>query len=291
MLPWILCGVLSAVVIMLVIKLVLIRKSINEICKELSDLISMDTNRRLTVSSSDKYIRRLAAELSAELQELKKAERRYKDGDRELKEAITNISHDLRTPLTAASGYIELLREEEMSGDAKRYTGVVKERITALNELVEELFRYSVITSKAELKMEKTDVRAVLQDCLVGFYGTFKSAGIEPVIIIPEKSVIRETDATALKRVFDNIIGNAVKYSDGDLSVTMTEDGEITFSNKSAALSPVLVARLFDKFFTLDTARASTGLGLSIAKHLTEQMNGTISAAYNNGSVYITVKY
>jgi len=291
MLPWILCGVLSAVVIMLVIKLVLIRKSINEICKELSDLISMDTNRRLTVSSSDKYIRRLAAELSAELQELKKAERRYKDGDRELKEAITNISHDLRTPLTAASGYIELLREEEMSGDAKRYTGVVKERITALNELVEELFRYSVITSKAELKTEKTDVRAVLQDCLVGFYGTFKSAGIEPVIIIPEKSVIRETDATALKRVFDNIIGNAVKYSDGDLSVTMTEDGEITFSNKSAALSPVLVARLFDKFFTLDTARASTGLGLSIAKHLTEQMNGTISAAYNNGSVYITVKY
>jgi len=291
MLPWILCGVLSAVVIMLVIKLVLIRKSINEICKELSDLISMDTNRRLTVSSSDKYIRRLAAELSAELQELKKAERRYKDGDRELKEAITNISHDLRTPLTAASGYIELLREEEMSGDAKRYTGVVKERITALNELVEELFRYSVITSKAGLKMEKTDVRAVLQDCLVGFYGTFKSAGIEPVIIIPEKSVIRETDATALKRVFDNIIGNAVKYSDGDLSVTMTEDGEITFSNKSAALSPVLVARLFDKFFTLDTARASTGLGLSIAKHLTEQMNGTISAVYNNGSVYITVKY
>ncbi len=289
MLPWILCGVLSAVVIMLVIKLVLIRKSINEICKELSDLISMDTNRRLTVSSSDKYIRRLAAELSAELQEFKKAERRYKDGDRELKEAITNISHDLRTPLTAASGYIELLREEEMSGDAKRYTGVVKERITALNELVEELFRYSVITSKAELKFEETDVRAVLQDCLVGFYGTFKSAGIEPVIIIPEKSVIRETDATALKRVFDNIIGNAVKYSDGDLSVTMTEDGEITFSNKSAALSPVLVARLFDRFFTLDTARASTGLGLSIAKHLTEQMNGKITAAYSDGSVYITV--
>ncbi len=289
MLPWILCGVLSAALIILVIKLALIRKSVDEICDELSKIISEDTNRRLTVSSSDRHIRRLAAELSVQLQELKKAERRYKNGDRELKEAITNISHDLRTPLTAISGYTELLQNEPMSDDAERYAAYIRERTEALSSLTEELFRYSVITSKAELKLEETDVCAVLQDCLLGFYTTLKSAGIEPVISVPENSVMRQADKTALYRVFENIINNAVKYSDGDLNVIMTEDGEITFSNKSAALSPVLVARLFDRFFTLNTARASTGLGLSIAKHLTEQMNGKITAAYSDGSVYITV--
>lgn len=289
MLPWILCGVLSAALIILVIKLALIRKSVDEICDELSKIISEDTNRRLTVSSSDRHIRRLAADLSVQLQELKKAERRYKNGDRELKEAITNISHDLRTPLTAISGYAELLQNEPMSDDAGRYAAYIRERREALKTLTDELFRYSVITAKAELKFEETDVRAVLQDCLLGFYGAFKATGIEPLIRIPEKSVMRHTDKTALYRVLENIINNAVKYSDGDLNVTMTEDGEITFSNKSEALSPVLVARLFDRFFTLDTARASTGLGLSIAKHLTEQMNGKITAAYSDGSVYITV--
>ena len=158
--------------------------------------------------------------------------------------------------------------------------------------LTEELFRYSVLTATAdELHTEPVCLNDVLEQSLAGFYGALSARGITPSVQLPEEKVIRPLDAAALRRVFDNILSNAAKYSDGDLAVVLAPDGKVTFSNRASALSRVEAARLFDRFYTVDSARGSTGLGLSIAKLLTEKLHGTISADYENETLRICIAF
>ena len=291
MLPWILCGVLVIIVVILATKIRIMQKSMNEICACMTEHLSSDTNQLITVSSSDKHVRNLASEIARQLTELRRQRRQYIHGDRELKEAVTNISHDLRTPLTAICGYLDLLEAEEMTDNTRRYVEQIANRTEALKALTEELFRYSVISSVSDLNYENVNVGRVLEDTLISFYGSFEQKHIKPQIAIPEEAVCRALDKSALSRIFGNIIGNAIKYSDGDFEVTMTESGEITFSNTASELSSVDVGKLFDRFYTVDSARKSTGLGLSIAKLLTERMGGSISAEYKEHVLSITLLF
>ena len=289
MLPWIICGVFAVVIIILAIKIRMMQKSMDEICSCLSEHLSSDTNQLITVSSSDKYVRHLASEIARQLTEIRRQRRQYINGDRELKEAVTNISHDLRTPLTAIYGYLELLEAEEKTDNTRRYVEQIANRTEALKALTEELFRYSVVSSVSDLNYENVNVGRVLENTLISFYGAFEQKNITPSISLPDSAVVRSLDKSALSRIFGNIISNAVKYSDGDFSVIMTESGEITFSNTASELSSVDVGKLFDRFYTVDSARKSTGLGLSIAKLLTERMGGCISADYKGNMLSITL--
>ena len=291
MLPWIICGAFAVVIIILAIKICMMQKSMDEICSCLSEHLSSDTNQLITVSSSDKHVRLLASEIAKQLAELRRQRRQYINGDRELKEAVTNISHDLRTPLTAICGYLELLEAEEMTDNTRRYVEQISNRTEALKALTEELFRYSVISSVSDLNYEKVNIGRVLEDTLISFYGAFEQKKISPNISLPDGVIIRSLDKSALSRIFGNIISNAVKYSDGDFSVTMTDTGEITFSNTASELSSVDVGKLFDRFYTVDSARKSTGLGLSIAKLLTERMGGCITADYKGNTLSITLSF
>lgn len=291
MLPWLICAVLAVAVAVLAIKIRIMQNSMDEICACLAEHLSSDTNRLISVSSGDKYVRRLAGEISRQLAELRRQRLKYIGGDRELKEAVTNISHDLRTPLTAICGYIDLLEAEEMTENTKRYLAQIKERTEALKALTEELFRYSVVSSVSEMNYETVNVGKALEEALLSFYGAFGQKNITPQISLPEDAVVRTLDAAALSRVFENIIGNALKYSDGDFYVMMEKTGVITFSNTSSALSSVDVGKLFDRFFTVDSARKTTGLGLSIAKLLTERMGGAISAEYKESKISIVISF
>ena len=291
MLPWIICGVLAVVIVILLIKIRMMQKSMDEICSCLSEHLSSDTNQLITVSSSDKHVRHLASEIAKQLTELRRQRRQYISGDRELKEAVTNISHDLRTPLTAICGYLELLEAEEMTDNTRRYVEQISNRTEALKTLTEELFRYSVVSSVSDLSNEMVNVGRVLEDTLISFYGAFEQKNITPNISLPDSTIVRSLDKSALSRIFGNIVSNAVKYSDGDFSVTMSDAGEITFSNTAYELSSVDVGKLFDRFYTVDSARKSTGLGLSIAKLLTERMGGCISADYKGNMLSITLSF
>ena len=291
MLPWIICGVLAVVIVILLIKIRMMQKSMDEICSCLSEHLSSDTNQLITISSSDKHVRHLASEIARQLAERRRQRRQYINGDRELKEAITNISHDLRTPLTAICGYLELLEAEKMTDNTRRYVEQIANRTEALKSLTKELFKYSVISSVSDLNYEKVDVGRVLEDTLISFYGAFEQKNITPNITLPDRTVFRSLDKFALSRILGNIVSNAVKYSDGDFEVTMTESGEITFSNTASELSSVDVGKLFDRFYTVDSARKSTGLGLSIAKLLTERMGGNISADYKGNLLSITLSF
>ena len=285
------CSLALAALCLLAYLLVL-RHSLREAAEELDEKLRTDTNTLISISSGDRAMQSLVTHINRQLQALRRERLRLHSGNAELTAAVTNISHDLRTPLTALCGYLDLLEQEPQTEAAARYLAVIRERTDAMRALTEELFRYSVLTATAdELHTEPVCLNDVLEQSLAGFYGTPSARGITPSVQLPEEKVIRPLDAAALRRVFDNILSNAAKYSDGDLTVTLSPDGKVTFSNRASALSRVEAARLFDRFYTVDSARGSTGLGLSIAKLLTEKLHGTISADYENETLRICIAF
>lgn len=288
---WSLCVVLLLIILFLSVKLYLMQKSAEEIDAAFADRLTTDTNTLIDLSSRDRHMRKLASDINTQLRRLRQERRRFYEGDRELKEAVTNISHDLRTPLTAICGYLDLLEQEEKSEAAARYLEMIKNRTDLLKQLTEELFRYSVISSSHEEKREWISVNHVLEESLASYYGAMKQKNMIPVISIPDQQVERYLDRSALIRIFGNILSNALKYSDGDLNVSMDESGTIIFSNSAHSLTPVIAGRLFDRFYTLETGRNSTGLGLSIAKVLTERMNGAITADYHDNTLFLTLSF
>ena len=283
---------LALCVFFLLAYLLVLRHSIREAAEELEEKLGTDTNTLLSISTGDRSVQALAAQINRQLQALRRERLRLQAGSDELTAAVTNISHDLRTPLTAVCGYLDLLEQEPQSEKAARYLAVIRERTDAMRSLTEELFRYSVITATAdELRMEAVCLNDVLEQSLAGFYGALSARGMIPDIQLSEEKIVRQLDAAALRRVFDNILSNAVKYSDGDLAVRLTPDGSVVFSNRASSLSRVQTARLFDRFYTVESARSATGLGLSIAKLLTERMGGRITAEYKNGELKICIVF
>ena len=288
---WAVIGIMAVIIVALVIKLHSIHRATKEITEAFAERLATDTNTLIDVGG-DAYAKRLAAEINVQLRKLREQRHRYVQGDAELKAAVTNISHDLRTPLTAIQGYLDLLEQVELSEESARYVEMIKNRAEHLTVLTEELFRYSVLLSEGkELAKEPVVLNATLEESVAGFYAVLTERGITPLIRIPEEKVVRLLDASALSRVFSNLLNNVLKYSDGDVEIELTAEGEIVFSNTAKTLDGVQVGKLFDRFYTVDSARRSTGLGLAIAKTLVERMGGNIGARYESGRLRIVLKF
>lgn len=289
---WVVIGILVFIMGVLVVKIYLLQKAAREIKEGFADRLITDTNTLIDISSHDKYMRELANTINIQLRKLRADRHRFQQGDMELKNAVSNISHDLRTPLTAICGYLDLLEQEEKSTTVERYIEVIRNRTEILKQLIEELFRYSVIiTTEDDITKEAVEINRVLEESIAAFYVALNERKIIPSIKMPESKVICYLDGSALARVFSNLLNNAIKYSDGDLDIILSETGEIIFSNTASGLNEVQVGKLFDRFYTVEAARKSTGLGLAIAKTLVEQMNGTISAKYENNRLSICILF
>lgn len=287
---WLAVSCLALVVFLLLIKLYLLRKSAKEIETAFTEKLRTGSNTLIDLSSRDPCMCSLANTINAQLRQLRRERRNFQQGDLELKNAVTNISHDLRTPLTAINGYLELLEQEETSPAVSRYLTIIQDRTDLLTQLTEELFRYSIILStKDSMVLEPVVINTVLEESIAAFYAVLKERGIVPQIQMPNTKISRSLDRSALSRVFSNLLSNAIKYSDGDLAITLTEDGTIIFSNTASRLDKIQAGRLFDRFYTVEAARKSTGLGLSISKTLVEKMGGTIRIQYRNGRLFIFV--
>ena len=290
---WVLAvfGAMAVLIAALILKIHLLRKSAGEISRAFEDRLSRDTNTLIDISSRDRRMRSLADDINRQLRLLRQERRRYQQGDAELKAAVTNISHDLRTPLTAICGYLDLLAREDCSDEARRYLDIIRGRTDSLRELTEELFRYSVIVSEEkEPELEAVSLNAALEESIASAYASLSAAGIDPCIHIPEETIMKKLDKSLLSRIFGNILSNAAKYSDGDLFIALSPEG-IRFQNTASRLDKLQAERLFDRFYTVESARSSTGLGLSIAKELTEKMGGSISAEYEKSSLTVILRF
>lgn len=288
---WLAASVLAVIVATLGVKIWLLHRGVKALRLDLAQKLDRDTNTLLSLPCRDRELRRLAAALNQELRLLREERLRYQQGDRDVKEAVVNVSHDLRTPLTALAGYVELLKGEALPPDASRYLRQIEGRTKAMKAMTEELFRYSLAADETALTLEPVDLRAAVEESLLSFYGAFQQKGAVPQVFLPESPVVRQVDRGALSRVLGNILANALKYSGGDLAVTVTQRGQMIFSNLAPGLDLISAGRLFDRFYTVESSRQSTGLGLSIAKELAQRMDGSIGSNFQNGTLTVWVEF
>ena len=289
---YIIITILIIILVFMIIKLYFIRKSLKEIQNSISEILSTDTNNLLTISSSDKEIINLANSLNLELKNLREEKLQYENGNQELKTVMTNISHDMRTPLTAISGYIELIKENNDENKKKKYIEIIERKTNDLILLTEQLFDFSkTMDMKINIKKEKCCINEIIEESLINYYSIFKKNNIVPKIEICNKKIYKYVDKNTIIRVFENILSNVSKYSNGDFEVVLDKYGRITFSNRATSLDATTVQKIFNRYFTVENAKKSTGLGLSIAKQLIELNDGTISAKYIKNHLIIEIYF
>lgn len=282
--------ILFIILLFAIMKIYIMKKSMKEIAVSFSNILQSDTNTLIAITTKDKDIKKLANEINRELKKLRKQQLQYQNGNQELKRIITNISHDMRTPLTAIRGYIELLRENKE--EQEKYLKIIDRKTNELTVLTEQLFDFSK-TMDMETKIEKEEccLNELLEEALANDYTIFKENNIEPKVEICAEKIYRNLDKHTIIRIFENILSNAGKYSNGDFKVILDKEGKITFSNKATSLDATTVQKIFDRYFTVENAKKSTGLGLSIAKQLVELNGGNISAKFINQYLIIQIEF
>ena len=270
------------------IKLYFLKKSIKEIHISLSRILKTDTNQLLTISSADKEMKLFVNDLNKELQNLRKEKLEYQNGNQELKKIVTNISHDIRTPLTAIQGYIDLLKKN--TEKQEEYIQIIEKKTEELTLLTDQLFDFSTTMDVGiKIKKEKCCINEILEEVLANMYPIFKEKQMNPKLEICKQKIYRNLDKNSINRIFENILSNVCKYGEGDFKVTLDSKGVITSSNKATSLDEIIVQKIFDRYFTVENAKKSTGLGLSISKQLVELNGGTISAKYVKENLIIKI--
>ena len=282
--------ILFLINILLIIKIYFMRKSIREIEISLDNILNENTNNLITISSSDKKMKKLASLLNVELKRLRKERLQYENGNQGLKNMVTNISHDMRTPLTVISGYVELINENKEYNE--KYVDIIERKTKELTVLIEELFDYSkTMDMGIKIAKENCCVNEILENTLISYYSIFKSKNLRPQINISENKIYKNVNRGAVVRVFENIISNVIKYGEGDFEVVLDDSGKVVFSNETSKLDTTTVEKIFDRYYTVENARSSTGIGLSIAKQLIELNGGEISAKYLDNHFMIEIEF
>ena len=282
--------IVCIITIILVIKIIVMKNGIKEIEEKFDFVIKSDTNSLITISTNDSNLKNLAKKINLNLKKIRKLEIQYNQGNEELKRSITNISHDLRTPLTAIRGYLDLIGDNDLSKKQKDYLSYIDDKTKILITLTEQLFNFSK-SLEVYKNIDKQDVvlNNILEETICTFYDLFIQNNIIPRISITKEKIIKRINKDMLKRILENIISNAIKYSDEFLEIKLNKDGTIIFKNRTNNLDKTSVEKIFDRYYTVENARKSNGIGLSIAKQLVELNNGTISAKYNNGYLIIEI--
>lgn len=290
---WILLIIcLILIIIFLIVKIIIMNISIKEIETDMKQVLKDNSRSLITVSTNNIHLRRLANNLNLYIQELHKQEREYKNGNLELQKSITNISHDLRTPLTAIKGYIDLLEINKLSMKQKDYLKVICSKIETLTTLTEQLYDFSkCLDLKDKIKKEKVCINEVLEEVLISYYELFKKKNITPIITINKDKIFKYLDKNMFIRVLENIISNALKYSEKNFKVNLLKNGKIIVSNETKKLNITNVSKIFNRYYTLESGDKSSGLGLSIAKQLIELNNGKIIAKYKNNNLIIEIEF
>ena len=283
--------VLSILVITLLIRVVTTNIELKNITRELKEITEKDTNLLLSTSSGDKSIKILVDSLNKELKKLLSLKREYSKGIFDVKKSAENIAHDIRTPLTAIKGYVDLLEEEELSEEGRKYLDIIRGRTQYLKSLTDELFLSLSMKSRGVLNLSNIDAKSILEEALVSYYNEFKKKGMSPSLMTPNEKVIIKADSKTLYRVYSNIISNALKYGEGEFKVEMDEKGNTIFSNLAPNMDSVEANKLLDRYYTISDAKAYSGIGLSISKEILQEMGGELKVKLENQRLYISIIY
>lgn len=295
---WLIMVILSIALVVFITLYFMSLREIRSLSDQLEKINGSNSNSKMLISSSNKQIGALAENINNVLKEKKKIEIDYVRMDRELRQAIANMSHDLRTPLTSIMGYMQLIEDDRTpEGEKKQYVDIVKKRSSSLQRLIESFYEMSRLEAREyKFDLKPINLYSIMCDLIVSFYNDFTNKEIEPNIEIAENIPMVLADENGVRRIFTNLIQNMLRYGNKYVHISLKQqnDSIVTiFENDAPGLTQEDIPHLFERFFTADRTRSgkSTGLGLAITKELVEQMGYSISARLSGGRLSVIIKW
>jgi signal transduction histidine kinase len=272
----------------------LLRLQLRSMYLQLSKRLAEHSRQPLSLALIDRELSALAANINRCL----KAEENLRlNGIREekqFKEMIANISHDLRTPLTAIKGYQQLIAKGELDAGQREKLQVAQKHADQLSVMIEHFFEYSyLLNTEAPPKLEQINLTNLTAECLAESVAALEESHLA-VRFQEAPSVFALVDKEMTVRIIQNLIRNCVQHSGGEIEVRVwsAQNAVISFRNPVKDAPGLDVERLFDRFYTTDRARSrNMGLGLSIIKLLAEQMGGRTGASMDNGILEVQVEF
>ena len=304
----ILTAVLAIIVIIMAAVLLKIRAQLRDINDQLDFLYENDTNMLIGTDTNLIYLGQFKQRVNRFVEQWHKKRAEAAKKEQMISDTYTNLSHDIRTPLTSLVGYFQLLKDEKDEKLQAHYIGIIQERIASLKDILEELFMFTKLKNDTfNLEMDKCCVSRLLKQTVFSYYDEWKMRGIEPVVDICDEQIFILANTQALKRVFQNVIKNGLVHGKSDIEIKLytIDSGKNAGSDRENKVVNIVVSntiddpenidtsQVFERFYKADEARSvtSSGLGLSIAKELVERMGGKINAQIEDNRFCINISY
>lgn len=271
------------------------QRQVKDICRQLVFLIKNDSNMIISREFDFGGIGWLVDVLNELLAARREERRKYQQKEKMLADIYTNLSHDIRTPLTSLDGYFQLLETSNEEEVKKRYLNIIQERIHSLKEMLEELFTFTKLKNDSyQMELSKCCMNRILKETIFSYYDEWMRLGITPDISITEELLYLNGNPQGLRRMIQNIIKNGIDHGKNQIKIVLTHEHSqmiLKICNQVPHPEEIDISQVFERFYKADVSRnkASAGLGLSIAKELALRMRGEISAEIVGGEFGVKI--
>lgn len=286
--------ILIAIIIILIAVIIGYKREFRRISKQINN--NLDEYVNIKTKSVDKDIESLVENINLIFDSKQRIVAEKNKKEEELRASISNMSHDLRTPLTSIMGYLQMARLEEASEEEKNeYIDIVENRAKSLQQLISSFYDLSRIEgNEYNFNYKKVNLKNILCENIASFYNEFINNNINPIIEVDESIGDIISDEGAITRIFTNLIRNMIKYGESYVKITLKQKDDVIiteFINKTKDLTEENVDKLFERFYTVDKSRSdsNTGLGLYITRVLVEKLGYSINSTLKNEELTIRI--
>ena len=294
---YIIIGILAGIIILQSIIIWKYQRQVKDICRQLAFLMKHDSNMLIHREFGLGGIGMLSDRLNDLLELRKKEKQYYQEKETLIADTYTNLSHDIRTPLTSLDGYFQLMEACENVEEQRRYLNIIHERIHSLNEMLEELFMFTKLKNESyRLELTSCCINRILKETVFSYYDDWVRREIQPDIQITEEQLYIDGNKQGLSRIIQNVIKNGLDHGEKKIRIVLKREQNravLRISNQVIASEQIDIEHVFDRFYKADAARSktSTGLGLSIAREFVRRMNGEIGAKIEENEFIVEMRF
>ena len=294
---YIIIGILAGIIILQSIIMWKYQRQVKDICRQLAFLMKHDSIMLIHRYFGLGVIGMLSFWLNYLLELRRKEKRYYQEKETLIADTYTNLSHDIRTPLTSLDGYFQLMEACENVEEQRRYLNIIHERIHSLNEMLEELFMFTKLKNESyRLELTSCCINRILKETVFSYYDDWVRREIQPDIQITEEQLYIDGNKQGLSRIIQNVIKNGLDHGEKKIRIVLKREQNravLRISNQVIASEKIDIEHVFDRFYKADAARSktSTGLGLSIAREFVRRMNGEIGAKIEENEFIVEMSF
>ena len=294
---YIIIGILAGIIILQSIIMWKYQRQVKDICRQLAFLMKHDSNMLIHREFGLGGIGMLSDRLNDLLELRRKEKQYYQEKETLIADTYTNLSHDIRTPLTSLDGYFQLMEACENVEEQRRYLNIIHERIHSLNEMLEELFMFTKLKNESyHLELTSCCINRILKETVFSYYDDWVRREIQPDIQITEEQLYIDGNKQGLSRIIQNVIKNGLDHGEKKIRIVLKREQNravLRISNQVIASEKIDIEHVFDRFYKADAARSktSTGLGLSIAREFVRRMNGEIGAKIEENEFIVEMSF